>query len=69
MVLSYLDRPMTKHSFQIDLLLSILAIFSGKQAVKVGPKVQTFGPSFFRGDLSFSNIIVYLYLKTTSDKN
>ena len=47
LILIYLDSP-TAEVFQHQFLFfSILAIFRAKRAVKVGPKMLSFGPSLF----------------------
>ena len=44
------------------LSFSIAAIFRSKQLVKVGPKVQTFGPSLFHENLKLSNFFQAMFL-------
>ena len=47
LILTYLDGLMAEVFPHYCLSFSISAIISGKRVVKVGPKVQTFGPSLF----------------------
>ena len=47
LILTYLDSPMAEVFPYYSLFFSISAIFRGKRAIKVGPKVQTLGSSLF----------------------
>ena len=47
LILTYLNGPMAEVFPHYCLSFSISAIFRGKRVVKVGPEVQTLGPSLF----------------------
>ena len=47
MILTYLDGPLAEVYSHYCLSFSISAIIKGKRVVKIGPKVQTLGPSLF----------------------
>ena len=62
LILTRLDSPMAEVSLHYDLSFSILVIFKGKRVVKVGPKVQTLGPSLFHESLNPSSFFQTMFL-------
>ena len=55
LILTYLGSPVADVFPKYCLSFSISAIFKGKRVVKVGPKVQTLGPSLFYENTDPSN--------------
>ena len=55
LILTYLDGLMAEVFPHYRLSFSISAIFIGKRVVKLGPKVQTLGPSLFYENSDPSN--------------
>ena len=54
LILTYMDSSMAEVFLDECLFFLILVIFSRKPEVKVGPKVQTLGPSFFHKNTNLS---------------
>ena len=62
LILTYLNGAMAEVFPHYCLSLSISAIFRGKRVVKVGPEVQTLGPSLFHENSSPSNFFQLMFL-------
>ena len=73
LILTYLHSLMADVFPQHCLCFSISFIFRGKRLVKVGPKLQTLGPSLFHKKLKpsilFSNNVFICQSSTTSCEN
>ena len=62
LILTRFDSPMAEVSPHYGLSFSISVIFKGKRVVKVGPKVQTLGPSLFHENLNPSSFFQTMFL-------
>ena len=62
LILKYLDSLMAEVFSHHCLSFSISVIFRGMQVVKVGPEVQTLGPSLFHKNSNPSNFFQTMFL-------